>query len=214
MKDTTEKILCELTERYPQLAGCAEAIGDAFETLRVCFSTGGKLLLCGNGGSAADCEHIAGELLKSFRIKRPVSAAYAEKLKRAGDCSETLAARLERGLPAISLCGHPAFSSAFINDSDPLLTYAQQVNVLGRKGDVLLAISTSGNAKNCYYAAVTARAAGMKIILLSGRTGGAMKEISDVSVIVSENETYKIQELHLPLYHCLCAMLENEFFGE
>ncbi|PWM75054.1 MAG: phosphoheptose isomerase [Bacillota bacterium] len=213
MKETTRRILDDLTARYAPLAACRADIERAFETMNGCFAAGGKLLLCGNGGSAADCEHIAGELLKSFRIKRPVTAAFAEKLKAAGDCSETLAARLERGLPVISLCGHPAFSTAFINDSEPLLTYAQQVHALGRKGDVLLSISTSGNAKNCYYAAVTARALGMKTLLLSGRTGGALKEVSDCAVIVPESETYKIQELHLPVYHCLCAMLENEFFA-
>lgn len=212
MKENTKKILDDLTARYPSLAACRAEIESAFSSLCACFAGGGKLLLCGNGGSAADCEHIAGELLKSFLIKRPVTAAFAEKLREAGDRSETLCALLERALPAISLCGHPAFSTAFANDSEPLLTYAQQVNALGRKGDALLCISTSGNAKNCYYAAVTARALGMKTLLLSGRTGGALKEVSDIAVIVPENETYKIQELHLPVYHCLCAMLENEFF--
>ncbi len=212
MKTGTEKILEDTIVRYPALKGEKENLLMAFEAIKNGFEQGGKLYLCGNGGSASDCEHIAGELLKSFRIPRPLKGDYAALLAAYGEDGKALAERLEGGLPAISLCGHPAFSTAFVNDNDPYLGFAQQINVWGAPNDVLLAISTSGNSKNCVFAAIAANAKNMKVVFLGGGNGGRLKDIADVSVIVPERETYKVQELHLPVYHCLCAMLEHEFF--
>ena len=212
MKETTNSMLNELTDRYPVLSGQAAAIENAFCVMKDCFERGGRVYLCGNGGSASDCEHITGELVKSFKKARPLPAAFSESLKEYGEVGETLRRNLEGGLPAISLCGHPALSTAFSNDKCPELTFAQQLGVWGREGDVLVTLSTSGNSKNCVYAAVVAKAKGMRVVFLGGGTGGKLKEVSDVSVVVPEKETYKVQELHLPVYHCLCAMLEEEFF--
>ena len=212
MKMTTRQILTETLERYPALSNCEADILSVYETLRACFADGHRLYLCGNGGSAADCEHIAGELLKSFKKCRPIQGEYAEALKMQGERGQVLVEQLEGGLPAVSLCGHIAFSTAFQNDRDPMFVFAQQVNAWGREGDVLLTLSTSGNSKNCLYAATVAKAKKMKVVALLGGMGGMLKETADCSVIVPEKETFKVQELHLPVYHCLCAMLEEEFF--
>lgn len=212
MKDSTKKILTELCERYPALTDVALDVEKAFEFLCECFANGNRVYLCGNGGSASDCEHIVGELVKSFKKCRPLSAAYTEALQGYGEIGNELCAALEGGLPAVSLCGHPALSTAFANDKNPMLTFAQQVHVWGKEGDVLLTLSTSGNSKNCVYATVAAKAKGMRVVFLGGGTGGSLKGLADVSVVVPEKETYKVQELHLPVYHCLCAMLEEEFF--
>lgn len=212
MKKSTLEILEEAVSRYACLGGERDSIAAAFEILSESFKGGGRLYLCGNGGSASDCEHIAGELLKSFKRSRPLSEKLKSALKECGADGEALAEGLEAGLPAVSLCGHPAFSTAYGNDRNPYFAFAQQVNVWGREGDVLLALSTSGNSKNCVYAAITAKAKGMKVVFLGGGTGGRLKSLADASVVVPEQETYKVQELHLPVYHCLCAMLENEFF--
>ncbi|MBQ9714514.1 MAG: SIS domain-containing protein [Clostridia bacterium] len=212
MQERVKKVLNILCERYPILAGQAEAIAKAFALVCDSFKTGGRLYLCGNGGSAADCEHIAGELLKSFKKARPLPAAYADKLKADGVDGETLCAYLESGLPTISLCGHTAFATAYMNDKNPDFVFAQQVNVWGQAGDVLLALSTSGNSKNCIYAAKVAKAKDMHVVFLGGGTGGKLREIADVSILAPETETFKVQELHLPIYHCLCSMLEEEFF--
>ena len=212
MKDTTKQILTETMDRYPVLKNCEKDILSVYETLYDCFANGHRLYLCGNGGSAADCEHIAGELLKSFKKCRPIQGAYAEALKMQGERGQVLVEQLERGLPAVSLCGHIAFSTAFQNDRDPMFVFAQQVNAWGQEGDVLLTLSTSGNSKNCLYAATVAKAKNMKVTALLGGTGGLLKDVSDCCVVVPEKETFKVQELHLPVYHCLCAMLEEEFF--
>lgn len=212
MKETTKKILTELGERYPALQPIEKDIEQAFETLKTGYQKGGRVYLCGNGGSAADCEHIVGELVKSFKKKRPLSAALRTALEKEGELGQELLSDLEGGLPAVSLCGHMPLTLAFLNDKNPMLTFAQQLGVLGNAGDVLLTLSTSGNSKNCVYAAIVARAKGIKTVFLGGGTGGKLKELADVSVIVPERETYKVQELHLPVYHCLCAMLEEEFF--
>lgn len=212
MKNSTKNILNELIERYPALTSAQESVAAAFETLKACYEKGGRVYLCGNGGSAADCEHIVGELVKSFKKKRPISCALASKLKEAGEVGSALLLDLEGGLPAISLCGHTPLTLAFLNDKNPMLTFAQQLSVMGKEGDVLLALSTSGNSKNCVYAAVVARALQMKTVFLGGGTGGKLKELADVSIIAPEKETYKVQEYHLPIYHALCAMLEEEFF--
>lgn len=212
MKESTKNIGNELIQRYPALAAAKEDVFAAFETLKTCYEKGGRVYLCGNGGSAADCEHIVGELVKSFKKKRPIANALSANLKGEGELGEELIKDLEGGLPAISLCGHTPLTLAFLNDKNPMLTFAQQLSVMGKAGDVLLTLSTSGNSKNCVYAAIVARALQMKTVFLGGGTGGKLKELADVSVIAPERETYKVQEYHLPIYHCLCAMLEEEFF--
>lgn len=212
MKESTYEILTELTERYPALAEVKEEILLAYEALYTCYKNEGRVYVCGNGGSASDSEHIVGELMKCFKKPRPIDKALAEKLSQEGDLGLQLLEDLEGGLPAISLCGHPALTFAYLNDTNPMLTFAQQLSVLGRGGDVLLTLSTSGNSKNCVYATVVAKALQMKTVFLGGGTGGRLKELADVSVIVPAKETFKVQEYHLPIYHCLCAMLEEEFF--
>lgn len=212
MKETTKNILTELLTRYPALQGNEQEIVAVYEILENCFAMGKRLYLCGNGGSAADCEHIAGELLKSFKKCRPLSSDLVEGLKKQGDRGQVLIESLEGGLPAVSLCGHTAFSTAFQNDRNPMYVFAQQVGVWGQSGDVLLTLSTSGNSKNCIYAATVAKAKNMQVVAMLGGNGGMLKELADASVTVPEKETFKVQELHFPVYHCLCAMLEEEFF--
>ena len=212
MKESTKTVLTELCQRYPALCGVAADVENAFGILKTCFENDGRLYLCGNGGSASDCEHIVGELMKRFKKCRPLPAEYVAAIKACGDLGETICANLESGLPAVSLCGHPSLTTAYMNDKNPDFTFAQQVSVWGKAGDVLLTLSTSGNSKNCVYAAHVAKAKGMNVVFLGGGTGGALKEIADASIVVPEKETFKVQELHLPVYHCLCAMLEEEFF--
>jgi D-sedoheptulose 7-phosphate isomerase len=204
-----------LIERYPLLKVCEQSIIDAYLVLEECYVNDGKLLIAGNGGSAADSEHIVGELMKRFKIPRPVTPEFAEKMKSIDPVrGENLACTLERGLMAIPLVAHEALSTAYINDVDGQNVFAQQLFGFGRQGDVFLAISTSGNSKNVISATVVARAIGMKVIGLTGSKGGELAEIADVVIKVPATETYMIQELHLPVYHCLCLMLENRFFGE
>ena len=212
MKETTKKILKELSIRYPSLDCVEQDVQAAYDIIQEAFANGSSLYLCGNGGSSADCEHITGELLKSFKKYRPLPNDLLEKLSEYGEDGEKLKMGLDGGLPAVSLCGHFAFSTAYQNDKDPMFVFAQQVNVWGKKGDVLLTLSTSGNSKNCIYAALVAKAKGMKVVFLGGGNGGKLKAIADASIVVPEKETYKVQELHLPVYHCLCAMLEEEFY--
>lgn len=202
-----------LVERYPALETCIEDIEKAYLILEECYLNDGKLLIAGNGGSAADSEHIAGELMKRFKTPRPVTEEFAAKLKKIDPIrGEDLANNLERGLMAIPLVTHEALSTAYINDVDGLGVFAQQLFGFGRAGDVFLGISTSGNSKNVMSATVVARALGIKVIGLTGANGGELAEVSDVAVKVPEEETYMIQELHLPVYHCLCLMLEDRFF--
>lgn len=204
-----------LIERYPLLKVCEQSIIDAYLVLEECYVNDGKLLIAGNGGSAADSEHIVGELMKRFKIPRPVTPEFAEKMKSIDPVrGENLACTLERGLMAIPLVAHEALSTAYINDVDGQNVFAQQLFGFGRQGDVFLAISTSGNSKNVISATVVARAIGIKVIGLTGSKGGELAEIADVVIKVPATETYMIQELHLPVYHCLCLMLENRFFGE
>lgn len=207
------KYLEELMERYPALAGVRAEILKAYEVLESCYENGGKLLIAGNGGSCADAEHIVGELMKGFVKRRAVSGEFAEKLMEADPKrGKELAQKLQGGLPAIALTGHPGLSTAFLNDVDGDLIFAQQTYGYGKKGDVLLGISTSGNSKNVMYAMAAAKALGMKTIGLTGKDGGQLKTAAGVTIVVPETETFKIQELHLPIYHALCLMLEERFF--
>jgi len=208
-----KKYLNTLISRYPTLESVKNDISDAFEIIVDSYESGGKLLIAGNGGSASDAEHIAGELMKTFEKKRTLPDSFIMDIKKVNvEIAEYLIPRMEPGLPTIALSGHASLNTACINDIDGNITFAQQVYGYGKETDVLLAISTSGNSKNILYAAAVAKAKKLKIIALSGGSGGALKNIADVSIIVPETETYKVQELHLPVYHCLCQMLENHFF--
>ena len=182
LESKIQKHLEVLLERYPQIETCRNDIEKAYLILEKCYENDHKLLIAGNGGSAADSEHIAGELMKRFKVPRPVT--------------------------------HEALTTAYINDVDGLGVFAQQLYGFGRPGDVFLGISTSGNSKNVMSATVVARALGIKVIGLTGAKGGELANVSDVAIKVPETETYMIQELHLPVYHCLCSMLEDRFFGE
>lgn len=205
----------ELLERYPKLAACKNEIIKAENKLIECYEGGGKLLVCGNGGSCADADHIVGELMKGFLKKRPLSDCQKQNMmSKSPSLSEKTLEKLQGALPAISLCSLNALNTAFSNDVDPELIYAQNVFGLGSKGDVFIGISTSGNASNVYLAACVARSLGMTVIGLSGKDGGKLKEISDICIVAPETETYKIQELHLPIYHYLCAAVEKHFFEE
>ena len=204
-----------LIERYPALSVCKDDIEKAYEILEECFATGHKLLIAGNGGSCSDGEHIAGELMKGFKLQRKCSEEFVERLKSIdAERGAELAEKLQGGLPTIALDNHQALNTAYINDvaNGGLLTYAQQVYGYGKAGDVLLGISTSGNSKNVAYATVVARASGMKVIGLTGAKGGNLANVADVTIKVPATETYMIQELHLPVYHCLCLMLECRFW--
>lgn len=209
-----EEQLQILIERYPKLSVCKEDIKKAYELLETAYQNGKKLLVCGNGGSASDSEHIVGELMKEFKLKRKVYGKQAVALKEIDpELGQVLADNLQGALPAISLTGHSSLQTAFMNDVVPELVFAQQVNGYGNVGDVFLGISTSGNSKNVLYAAVNAKAKGLKVIGLTGSKENKLMKYADVCVRVPETETYKIQELHLPVYHCLCLMLEQKFFG-
>ena len=208
-------MLDELIKRYPILERVREDIEAVYGILERCYENGGKLLIAGNGGSAADAEHIVGELMKGFVKRRPVTEEMKEALEKADPVrGKELSEKLQGGLPAIALVDHAALSTAFANDVDGMLSYAQQVNGYGKRGDVFLGMSTSGNAENVMYAAVTAKAKGMQVVGLTGKDGGKLAGIADAAVIVPEMETYKIQELHLPVYHALCLMLEHRFYEQ
>lgn len=202
------EIIDELYARYPQLKDCAGSIAAAFDLLLACYRNGGKVLTCGNGGSAADAEHIVGELMKKFRRPRAIDADIAAKLP------SELSAKIEGSLPAVSLVSMSGILTAFANDVAWETAFAQQAYGLGQKGDVLIALSTSGNSANCVNAALVARAKGMKVVALTGADGGKLAELADAAIRVPETETYKVQELHLPVYHALCAALEAELFRE
>lgn len=208
-----EEQLNLLVERYPQLLVCREDIKKAYQLLETAYSNGRKLLVCGNGGSASDSEHIVGELMKEFKLKRKVYGDQAAALKAVDpELGQVLADNLQGALPAICLTGHSSLTTAFMNDANADLIFAQQVNGYGKPGDIFLGISTSGNSKNVLYAAVNAKAKGLKVIGLTGARENRLMKFADVCIRVPETETYRIQELHLPVYHCLCMMLENKFF--
>lgn len=205
----------ELIDRYPKLSVCENAIREAGKIIADSYAKGGKLLIAGNGGSAADSDHICGELLKSFVKKRKPDEKFLSSLsaidKETGDY---LSDKLQGSLPAISLCNQSALMTASLNDVDGNVMFAQQVMGYGKKEDVFLGISTSGNSKDVIYATAVAKALGLKTIVLTGRDGGRLAKLCDLSVIVPETETFKIQELHLPVYHALCLQVEEIFFPE
>ena len=203
-----------LMERYPELEESRNDIIEAYEILKESYENGGKLLVAGNGGSAADSEHIVGELMKGFEKARTLDEGYQTKLKEVDtELGEVLATNLQGALPAIALDGHLALTTAYMNDCEPLLCFAQQVNGYGQQGDVFLGISTSGNSKNILFAAVTAKAKGMKVIGLTGKKDSKLSQLADITIHSSQTRTYMIQEQHLPIYHCLCLMVEETFYG-
>ena len=213
MKHKVQTLLDRLIEDYPKLETCADSIGNAFLLLRDAYRAGGKVLVCGNGGSAADAEHIVGELMKGFLLKRQLDDSHIEKIKTA--CPEKweyLSSHLQMALPAMSLTGQTSLSTAFANDVAPDMIFAQGVYGYAREHDVLLGISTSGNAANVVNAVHVANAFGIKTLGLTGESGGAMRGLCDLTICVPATSTPKVQEYHLPVYHALCAMLEREFF--
>ena len=208
-------MLNELINRYPSLCDCKEDIKKAVDAIIDCYEKGGKLLLCGNGGSSADCEHIVGELMKGFLKKRPLDGSKMEEMKR--NCNlvnDEMLEKLQGGLPAIAIPSITALNSAFCNDVDPELVYAQPLMSLAKENDILIGISTSGNSKNVFGAVKVAKALGIKVIGLTGKTGGKLKDTADICICAPETETFKIQELHLPIYHYLCVAVEEHFFAE
>lgn len=212
---TNEEHLKTLTKRYPMLKEIEDSIIRAYMLFEECYLSGGKMLIAGNGGSAADAEHIVGELMKGFKLSRTLEEDFKQKLCNVDPIrGKELGVQLQGGLPAIALNSHQALSSAYLNDVDGAKVYAQQVNGYGVKGDVLLAISTSGNSRNVIYASIVAKAKGMKVIGFTGESGGELSNLADITVKVPEKETYMIQELHLPIYHCWCLMLEERFFAK
>lgn len=214
MEPRLEAHIDDLIHRYSVLGPVRQSIADAYLLLEDTYSRGGKLLIAGNGGSAADAEHIAGELMKRFQSPRPVSPEFASKLREIDlERGAKLAKNLERSLMAIPLVAHEALTTAYINDVDGLGVFAQQLFGYGRPGDVFLGISTSGNSENILNAAVVAKALGIRVIALTGQSGGKLAPMADVAIKAPETETYLIQELHLPIYHCLCMMVEERFFG-
>ena len=207
--------LIALLQSFPALEACLGDISKALELLTAAARADGLILLCGNGGSAADCEHIVGELMKGFALSRKLSADWEEKFKQV--CPEMapyLMENLQGALPAISLVSETALSTAYANDQAPDLSFAQQVLGQGMAGDVMLCISTSGNSTNVLYAAAVARAKELRVIGLAGQDGGQLRGLSDVCICAPSRITYQIQEYHLPIYHALCLALEREFFGE
>ena len=215
MEERIQHELDALLTNYPQLSNCTGDILAAFELMKKTCRNGGVIMTCGNGGSAADAEHIVGELMKGFKLKRPVTGEQREALATAfpGDGCY-LADNLQRGIPAISLVSQSSLLSAYINDMTPDMAFAQQVFGYGAAGDVLIAISTSGNAKNVVNACKVAGAFGISTIAMTGESGGEMLGLCDVTIRVPASETFRVQEYHLPVYHTLCAMLENELFWE
>ncbi len=213
MKPESRKKIETLIERYPALSVCEDDIVKATELMIKSYENGGKIMTCGNGGSAADAVHIIGELMKGFCKRRELPESEKSALSAYGEEGKVLAENLQGTLASVSLINEISLQTAFSNDVLPELGTAQQLYGLAEKGDVFIGISTSGNAKNLYYASIAAKAKGCAVVILSGRDGGRLKQLADVSVIVPEKETFKIQELHLPVYHAICLALEEEFFG-
>ncbi len=208
-------ILGTLVERYPLLRANEADIRKAYATLFETYKNGGKVLICGNGGSAADSQHITGELMKGFLYERRIPDTFCQKLKDAySEAGEQIARALQCALPAISLTAHESLMTAYNNDCDHTAVFAQQVYGYGKAGDALIVLSTSGESENILNAVMVARTMGIKTVALTGNTGGRLTPLCDVSVNITADETYQMQEYHQPVYHALCAMLEAEFFGD
>lgn len=215
MKDRTKVLIDSFFERNTELEVVSADISSALDIWLNTFKNGNKMLLCGNGGSCADCDHIAGELMKGFMLKRKMDEDYINGMKSDfGDKGFRIASKLQGALPVISLNTHSALISAFSNDVDASLIYAQQVIALGNEGDLFIGISTSGNAENVLSAMMVARNKGLRTMALTGRDGGEIARIADISIIAPENETFLIQEKHIKIYHLLCAGVESELFDE
>ena len=214
LKVENNQILDTLIHRYPEQDTFKTEINRASDALIACYKNGNKILVCGNGGSCSDSDHIVGELMKGFENMRPVGERMKNELAEiAGDRGMYLAGKLQQALPAISLTTHSALITAVANDTDASLIFAQQVMGYGKDGDVIIGISSSGNSQNVIDALITAKAKKMTVIGLTGATGGKMKAFCDILLNVPEKRTAFVQELHLPVYHTLCMMVENHFFG-
>lgn len=213
MKETSMKQIEILVERYPQLNVIKQDLINAVEKIIKAYKNGNKIMVCGNGGSAADSLHIVGELMKAFVLPRKLTAEMQEKIEKVSSKPEYLQKNLQMALPAISLVNEVSLLTAYANDMAPDLNFAQQVLGQGKRGDILIAISTSGNSENVIYAVEVAKAMDITSISLTGKSGGKLKNLSDITIAVPETETYKIQELHLPVYHAICLAIEAEFFG-
>ncbi len=215
LKESAKKDLQLLIKRYPALEPIYYELEQTVEVIMTSFLNGGTLLVCGNGGSAADSLHVVGELMKDFVLDRRISDELQDKIKKEfPDYAEKYISNLQKTIPTISLVNEVSMMTAYNNDKQADLVFAQQVLGYGKKGDVLLAISTSGNSENVLHAARVAKVMGIKVISLTGKTGGKLKELSDILLSVPSTITYQIQEYHLPIYHALCLALEKEAFGE
>ena len=212
MKNSTQSIIDNLTSRHGELLPLQSDIESATDLLISVYNNGGRLFTCGNGGSAADSEHIVGELMKSFKKKRAIPKELYDALAEVSEDGARMRDHLEGALPSVSLTSHISLSTAFANDKEPSLVFAQQLLGLGKNGDALIAISTTGNSENCVLAATLAKAMGVKVIAMTGANESRLSRLADVSIRVPETETYKVQELHLPVYHAIAAALEEEFF--
>ena len=208
-----KKITDNFIERFPELKSIEYSLKEVAQVIIKTFKKKNSLFLCGNGGSASDCEHIAGELLKSFILKREIEDDLKKQLKKVSLNGDDIANKLEGGFKAITLTSHPAFSTAFANDVDASMIFAQQLFVLAEKNDIVLGISTSGNAENIKKCFITAKALGIKTILLTGQDGGLCAEFADYAIMVPETETFLIQEKHVGIYHALCIIVEDYFYG-
>lgn len=209
-----DKSIDQVCERYPALSDLRSKISDAAEMIIGCYTKGGKLLICGNGGSSVDADHLAAELMKSFESVRPLEESFKNRLYEiSGIRGKYLASKLEHSLPAVSLSSNTALTTAVSNDIDPSLVFAQQIMGYGNENDLLIGISTSGNSQNIVDACITARALNINVIGITGKTGGKMKQYCDVLVNVPETRTAMVQELHLPVLHTICRMIENHFYS-
>ena len=213
MKEISMKQIDILIERYPQLNVVKQDLIKTVEKIIEAYQNGNKIMVCGNGGSAADSLHIVGELMKAFVLPRKLPIEVRNKIAKVSSNAKYLQENLQMALPAISLVNEVGLLTAYANDVAPDLNFAQQVLGQGKKGDILIAISTSGNSENVIYAVEMAKAMDITSISLTGKTGGKLKNLSDITIAVPEIETYKIQELHLPVYHTICLAVEAEFFG-
>lgn len=209
-----DKQLDQLCERYPVMIGVRDSIAQAAELIMSCYSKGGKLMICGNGGSSAGADHFASELMKSFELARPLDNSFKKRLQEiSGTRGKYIAEKLEHALPAISLSSQTAITSAVSNDIDPSLIFAQQVIGYGNEGDMLIGLSTSGNSQSIVDALITAKALNLSTIGITGKTGGKMKQYCDVLVNVPETRTALVQEFHLPVLHTICLIVENYFYS-